>query len=146
MGNNHARLAGATQSVDEKEFLKSNIIHNNVPSSTSPVQYCHRGSRRTKRQLPQGHDMFDRIVQELRAAAQEPNQPYSYHGYMRPYDEHNFPFEEIIERRATDRIENPLYVTVYMKATIKSTHTGRTRLPVPQHIQDYLNLVGFISG
>ncbi|XP_055852165.1 uncharacterized protein LOC129916326 [Episyrphus balteatus] len=130
-----------------KEFLKSNLIHNNVRSNTLPIQYCQRGSRRTKRQLPQGHDMFDRIVQELRAAAiNQPNQPYCSNRDMRPYNDVYFPFEEIIERKDIDRVKQPLYVTKYMKATIKSSHAGRRRIAIPKHIQDYLDLVGFIHG
>ncbi|XP_055852167.1 uncharacterized protein LOC129916328 [Episyrphus balteatus] len=92
--------------------------------------------------------MFDRIVQELRAAAtNQPNQPYCFYRHMRPYNNVNFPFEEIIERKdTTNRHGGELYVTKYMKATIRSSHTGRPRPSIPADIQHYLDLVGFKHG
>ncbi|XP_055852166.1 uncharacterized protein LOC129916327 [Episyrphus balteatus] len=108
------------------------------------------GSRRTKRQVLHGHAEFDRLVQNLRTAAtNQPNQPYCFHRHMRPYSDTNFPFVEIIERKDTNRIGQPLYVTEYMKATIKKSHTGRDRSKearIPAHIQTYLDFCGFIHG
>lgn len=146
-GRGHAQLPSATNSVDIKGFFESNAILNNVHSKTLPqVQYCRRGSKRTKRQSPQGHRYFDDIVQKWRDAIQDPNQPYENYAHMLRYNERNFPFKEIIERVDTDRIGNALSVTVFINATIKKTHTGHTRPAVPQQIQDYLDLVGFVRG
>ncbi|XP_053958252.1 uncharacterized protein LOC128863226 [Anastrepha ludens] len=100
-------------------------------------------SERTKRQTLQGHNRFDRMINELRAAAQDPSQPFKPYRYMRPYNTRNFPFREIIERVDTDFAGLEIRVPVYLRATILSSHVKDGPTAIPQHIRDYLERVGF---
>lgn len=99
-------------------------------------------SERTKRQI-RGHNRLDRMINELRAAAQDPSQPYKPYRYLRPYNTRNFPFREIIERVDTDFAGLEIRVPVYLRATILSSHVSNRRIAIPQHIRHYLDRVGF---
>lgn len=143
----HRPVQPVTHIVDRNEFAKSHLVLDDVHyDKDSEIPYFHSESRRKKRYLPpasQGHAHFDNMVNEMRAAAADQNQPNVHFTSLTADQIRDTPFREVIEHVVADE-RGPFNVPLYLRAEIQRTHVSRLRPNMPSHIRTFIRRSGQI--
>lgn len=114
------------------------LVHNNATN----LEYCHPQNHRTRRQpaaLSVGNQLFDSMLEDVRAQARDPhNRNYEF------FNLRNIPQTALTEVITQYDQQAAINIPISLSAVIRSEHTGNgPRLSIPPEVQTNLNAMGF---